>query len=560
MSARWGVVLLVAGLIVVVGCGPKNAPAGVDLALQPNDNRSVIFAGGTGTIPAGKSSVVGVMRYENRMLDTDAAAVGTTTINDVRPVRAADVVALDLNDGIVAGSEGTTADDGSFRIAVPGNAQFRVAFVASTTRSSGRANLQVIDPQLGQVYVVKFSQADGSPFTAPDVGVESAITLQPIPVAPAASRPAAIANILDAALDASDKARSVNGSTLRLLTLSWNAGVTDGSDFSPTAFGGQPLIRVKGGDSNANDTDEFDDDVIHHEFGHFFVNEVSRDVSLGGEHNLGINLYPTLAYSEGVANWFAGIVRGGPQYIDSVAITGTPSTLLKFTMEGRGGALSPRGITSEATVHEVLWDLSDGVESRADTDNDGLAFAFSTMFAALRSLRNSTVYVVLQDFLAGLVGTGATGTAAIQGLLTSPENQNVIFTGAGDVFPERLEITQSVTDTCVTASVNGLVATGSDSVNRFFRFNLGATTTVSLSAVLATASGQNSNGTNIDLFILDPNNNTLGSSRSETPAEQVRVSLGTGRFYVHVSGRPSPFTNELPNNSSQVVNYRITNQ
>lgn len=57
------------------------------------------------------------------------------------------------------------------------------------------------------------------------------------------------------------------------------------------------IIRLGG---HPSDPDEYDDDIIAHELGHYFVEHYSRDDSPGGSHrNRQVN--PRLAYGEGVA-------------------------------------------------------------------------------------------------------------------------------------------------------------------------------------------------------------------------------------------------------------------
>ncbi|HBC56115.1 MAG TPA: hypothetical protein DCZ03_03035, partial [Gammaproteobacteria bacterium] len=66
------------------------------------------------------------------------------------------------------------------------------------------------------------------------------------------------------------------------------------------------------------DTEEYDKAVILHEWAHYYEDVFSRSDSIGGPHAIGELLDLTVAFSEGFANAFSGLVRGDPQLLDSV--------------------------------------------------------------------------------------------------------------------------------------------------------------------------------------------------------------------------------------------------
>src|ERR1700756_5147679 len=91
---------------------------------------------------------------------------------------------------------------------------------------------------------------------------------------------------------------------------------------SPALGGGKEAIGSTYFDAKTNtislvgnravDSDEFDDSVILHEFGHLAAASFSRDSSPGGIHVLGDALDPRIAWSEGWANFFSSAVRNVP--------------------------------------------------------------------------------------------------------------------------------------------------------------------------------------------------------------------------------------------------------
>lgn len=111
-----------------------------------------------------------------------------------------------------------------------------------------------------------------------------------------------------------------------------------------------------------DDPDEYDDDIILHEFGHFFVDRHSIDSSPGGSH-FGEQTNPLLAYSEGLATFFSSNVRGTPTYVDNY-FDGYRSMNIETADEDpeqfygtEDGSVT--GDVSEFLVAAILWDAMD---------------------------------------------------------------------------------------------------------------------------------------------------------------------------------------------------------
>src|SRR5436190_23412472 len=59
----------------------------------------------------------------------------------------------------------------------------------------------------------------------------------------------------------------------------------------------------------SSDPDEFDDDIILHEMGHWVAFNFSRDDTLGGDHVIVDQLDPRTSWSEGLAHYWSAAVR-----------------------------------------------------------------------------------------------------------------------------------------------------------------------------------------------------------------------------------------------------------
>lgn len=565
MSIPRGVKLvLLAWCLVALGCGPEDARPGLPLAVPPTEVTLPAF---TPAPPdASAVRVVGRITFEKIRVVNTQGQIQPRTIS-VEPLRFVDVEVRNAA-GVTISTTASTSANGDFVLAVPANTDFFPTVLASTVASAGRFNAEVRPPTASApLFSFRFvsNLQTGAPFRGQPAGSTVNLNLDPLSSAtPAAggTRNAAVANILDAAFVASEAVRTVNNNvSLQKVTFFYDGGSPLGSFF--TFFGPndtQPSIFVKGGNDDQDDTDPFDDAVIQHEYGHFTFSQISRDPSLGGEHGLSDLVYATLAYSEGLANWFAAAVAKIPAYFDTLGITGTSTQIFLFNMETRGTQNFTRGRESEATVSELLWDLADGVEGRTSTDGDATTLTLQQVFTALGAFRTSVVYVVVDDLLQQLITQGAVSLAVVQQLLLAPENQNLTL-AARDAFPVTLPRPGVASDQCSTIAALFGDSSGINTANRFFKFDLAAVTNnVSISIQLGGGvNGTSLEGTNIDLFLLDANNNRLASSETQTSFESILVpSLPAGRYYIHVSGRPSPFIGEIfPNVVERLVDYQV---
>jgi len=101
------------------------------------------------------------------------------------------------------------------------------------------------------------------------------------------------------------------------------------------------------------DTDEFDEHVIAHEWGHYFQDAFSRDNSVGGSHAGGDILDVRVAFSEGFGNAFSAMVLDDSVYKDSQGLTSG------FTIDVEANNCTNRGWYSECSVQSILYDFYD---------------------------------------------------------------------------------------------------------------------------------------------------------------------------------------------------------
>ncbi|MBW2463395.1 MAG: hypothetical protein JRH11_17225 [Deltaproteobacteria bacterium] len=176
-----------------------------------------------------------------------------------------------------------------------------------------------------------------------------------------------------------------------------------------------------------DDTDEYDDDIVLHELGHYFVEHYSRDTSPGGSHR-DRQVTPEHAYGEGLAYFFAAMIDGSEVIVDtyegSLRVTdiervtlggATHDDFLGTSTGGLGGDLR------EEIVAGVLWDAFDPASS--DEAFDRVALGASGQLEILvdvlsdRSLADHGASGVdLADFLHALECNAGVATANVQSL------------------------------------------------------------------------------------------------------------------------------------------------
>jgi hypothetical protein len=160
-------------------------------------------------------------------------------------------------------------------------------------------------------------------------------------------------------------------------------------------------------DGGSGDTDEFDQHVIAHEYGHYVEDKFSRSDSIGGEHGIGDLLDLRVAFGEGWGNAISAMVLNDPQYRDS--FDGVDNDF-GFNLEN--GADPSPGWYSESSTGGLIWDLFDDASGAEPTDT--VAGGFTPIFAAMTGEQRTTQ--ALTSVFSFLQGYGAVNPAAAAGV------------------------------------------------------------------------------------------------------------------------------------------------
>ncbi len=133
------------------------------------------------------------------------------------------------------------------------------------------------------------------------------------------------------------------------------------------------ILGGENGDINFADTDHFDPSIITHEYFHFLESNISGTDSPGGAHNGNQLIDPRLAWSEGAAQFFQGVINEQSSVIDTRGnIDGNTGILLSFGLESGTNDLttfSGEGDFREFAVARFLWDIYDTETSQSAPEN-----------------------------------------------------------------------------------------------------------------------------------------------------------------------------------------------
>lgn len=334
---------------------------------------------------ASNLTLSGTAQYEDKPFDQN----GFTGARTPTPIRGA-VVNLIAIDGFATLATGATGQDGTFSFSGLDNSARRGGIylqVLSMTDPSSATKIEIRNnPDERALFGVSSASMDdgaGSAFTGVQI------------LASAASRIGGAFNSLDVFSKASELIQSAGPCNRPnhpptaspcvppLLTAYWEPGGSTGTFYDNQ----QNVIYILGGGTSDKDTDEYDDSVIAHEYGHFAVAQFSHDNSPGGSHVITDNAQDIrLSFSEGWGNFFSSAARNNPLYVDTFG-----QSVFSFELEGLTSPqlLAPPTLptlavydTHELSNAKVLWDIFDAPAN----DDDPLQLGFTPVWQTILQL------------------------------------------------------------------------------------------------------------------------------------------------------------------------------
>lgn len=202
------------------------------------------------------------------------------------------------------------------------------------------------------------------------------------------------------------------------LTVNWSVNnVAAGGDRTM----GQIVTSNYDGESNLwilgdadSDTDEYDDHIIIHEWGHFFEDKFSRSDSIGGPHSSGDALDIRVAFGEGWGNAISAIATDDPIYFDTAGYHQSSG----WFMDVESGSPANPGWFSEASIQRILYDLYD----EHNDGSDHIHLGFGPIFDAMVDKeRNTKAFTSIFSFIDALKSENSRYSSQIDQVVASEQ-------------------------------------------------------------------------------------------------------------------------------------------
>jgi hypothetical protein len=321
--------------------------------------------------------------------------------------------------------------------------------------------------------------------------------------------------------------------------LASDVDLTAGDLHTSSYWGGIDSLFILGDDTD--DTDEFDDHIVAHEWGHYFEDALSRSDSIGGPHYLGESLDARLAFSEGFASALGAMGLDDPVYCD----TGVPGTGAGGGYNADSQSFGIKGWFNEVSVTAIIYDLWDTTTENNDNDSVGFGPIYNVMTGPQASTDAfTTVFSFAADLRSSL---NTQGQALVDALL---DRENVVSgaeltiwadnesndAGLGqDVIPLYTDIVADGTamNICMTNRLDGLNRHGNNiGEDRYLRISVPVTDeydvlVTSTTATPVTADPDDRDQSDPDIYIYKgPQYLTQGLGRSGVEnLEQLRTPV-----------------------------------
>ncbi len=442
-------------LMILGGCGGGGSSSGspTNIPISPDGSGFVNISPTNIPIAPDSSGFVnisGTITYDKVPANSNYIGLDYNNITQ-EAAKAVQVDAVNASSQIIAST--TTDASGNYVLSVPVNTQLKIRVSAKMLKAGAPSwDVKVVDnTNSDALYVMEGSLvSSGTTNSQRNLNASSGWDGSSY----TSTRVAAPFAILDNAYKSIQKVFTANPNTVfPPLLMNWSKDNVSSIDYDPTS--GQIITSHYSdgnlfilGDANI-DTDEYDDHVVAHEWGHYYEDKLSRSDSIGGEHGGEDILDIRVAFSEGWGNAFSGMALENPVYFD----TYDKDQAKGFNFDVESGTSNVKGWYSESSIERILYDLYDADDDGSDTLNLGFAPihqvfigaqkttpAFTSIFTFITALKNenSGDKAVIDSIVSGesiapikdIYGTGRTNLP-----LETPNYENLVVGGTVNVCP-----------------------------------------------------------------------------------------------------------------------------
>ncbi|MDQ5987289.1 MAG: hypothetical protein CSYNP_03029 [Syntrophus sp. SKADARSKE-3] len=355
------------------------------------------------------STVSGKVTFDSVPINKTSGLVYTNISR--KPVRGVIVEAINIYDSTILDST-STDDTGSYSLNVPVINTIKIRVKAQMLKTDGPSwDFQIVDnTNSSALYVMDSAPFDVDAFdiAGKDLNASSGWGGS----AYTGTRVAAPFAILDTVYKAVARITSAAPKvTMPQLLINWSSNnrptkgdVTKGEINTSHYNSVIKQLYILGKEDV--DTDEYDDHIIAHEWGHYFEANFSRSDSLGGSHGSGDKLDPRVAFGEGFGNAFSGMALDDANYVDTKGARQALIGVYTDLSSSAGDPLS-MGWFSEDSVQYVLYALYSS------------SLGFKPIYDVLvNEQKNADSFTTIYSFIAFLKANNPSYISTINNLLT----------------------------------------------------------------------------------------------------------------------------------------------
>ena len=379
------------------------------------------------SIPTGDVKISGRVTFDLVPSNNQTNGLNYSAISR-QPARGLTIEAVDASGELL--SCGMTDADGNYDVSVNSNTDVRIRARAEMIRTTG--------PQW-DVTVIDNTSRDA--LYALNGAIRSSGTADSVRNLNAASgwggssytgtRAAAPFAILDPIYDALQQFAAIDpGVVFPPAEFGWSVnnrpanGIVSNGDISTSSYVGNGRVNILGA---ANvDTDEYDDHVVIHEWGHYFEDQLSRSDSLGGPHTGSDRLDPRVALGEGFGNALSGMITNDPFYRDSNGSQQVDG----FSINVENNSADPTGWFNEFSVQSILYDIYDSADDGVDSVSLGLAPIYNVLTDP--DYLSQPLFTTIFSFLDGMREQDPGNASGVNALATGQSINGTGEDGAGE--------------------------------------------------------------------------------------------------------------------------------
>jgi len=373
--------------------------------------------------------IIGTVTYDRVKVHSNGIGLDYNNITK-EPAKKVIVKAIDSSGSVVATT--TTDENGEYSLNnLPRDTYIKVRVYAQLEKSgSGGWSVKVVDNTNGDSqYVIEGGLlSTGNSSTRRNLNASSGWTGYSY----GETRDAAPFAILGSIYQAMEKViESDRGVTFPPLVVNWSKdNISTVGSISDGQIGTSYFTEGANGDGNLyilgyaeHDTDEYDDHIIIHEWGHYFESKFSRSDSPGGNHSPGERLDIRLAFGEGWGNAWSAIATDNPLYSDTIG-RGQMDNAILMNIESDPNYTSndTNDWSSEDSIQRILYDIYDS----NDDGLDSLSMGFKPMYKVLvGAQKNSEALTSIFSFITALKSENLSEASKIDDILRGEDISSI---------------------------------------------------------------------------------------------------------------------------------------